>query len=164
MFSYFPVLSLQLSVPTCFWPEWSSSTLYKYSKTILRTQPSKQTEGRGDPYLLPPRSPDLFLCDFIFESYVKDQVYYELCTKITDVKKIHHAVEGITEESLRKVSNDIENKLSFLIPQNQRHSEILLQYCKCFYYLIFAFKVNKCELFVTEIWTFQIENLSTPCI
>lgn len=66
-------------------------------------------------------------CDFFLWGYIKNQVYRELSENITDLKaKIRHAIASITEGTLQKVFENIENRLSFVIRQNGGHFENVL--------------------------------------
>jgi len=83
--------------------------------------------GRAGPTAWPPRSPDLTPCDFFLWGYVKDYVFRELPTTITELKaKIRDAISSISEDTLKNVVKNTEFRIRYLIRQNGAHFENLL--------------------------------------
>ena len=83
--------------------------------------------GRAGPTAWPPRSPDLTPCDFFLWGYVKDYVFRELPTTITELKaNIRDAISSISEDTLKNVVKNTEFRIRYLIRQNGAHFENLL--------------------------------------
>jgi len=83
--------------------------------------------GRGGPIPWPPRSPDLTPCDYFLWGHVKDKVYSERPNNIAELKdKIREAVTSIDEDTLRKVFENMKNRLAFVVRQKGAHFEHLL--------------------------------------
>ena len=83
--------------------------------------------GRGGPVAWPPRSPDLTPCDFFLWGYIKDRVFSNLPSTISELKtRIRAVISSITEETLQKVVENTEFRMRLLLRQNGAHFENLL--------------------------------------
>ena len=96
-------------------------------RQYLDTKLPNRWIGRGGPIPWPARSPDLTPCDYFLWGYVKDRVFQELPNSIPELKtKIRQAIATISQDTLLKVYQNLENRLSFVTRQNGDHFEHLL--------------------------------------
>jgi len=96
-------------------------------RQYLDTKVPNRWIGRAGPISWPARSPDLTPCDFFLWGFVKDQVFQDLPSSIPQLKtKIRQAIASITQDTLEKVYENLENRLSFVIRQNGGHFENLM--------------------------------------
>ncbi len=82
----------------------------------------------------PPHSPDLNKCDFYLWGYVKDRVYSQKPKTCAELKlKISEVLNGISEENLKKVTDNLIVRLKCCILKKGKHfANIVKQYKNVF--------------------------------
>ena len=82
--------------------------------------------GKYGPQNWPARSPDLTPPDFFLWGYVKDRVFRSSVNNLTQLKRrITRAVRSVTPEMIKKVWNNLENRLDAIIREGGGHIEYL---------------------------------------
>ena len=77
----------------------------------------------------PPRSPDLFACDFFLWGYLKSKVYVRKPRKVDDLKvSICEEIATVPQGMLVNVTQNFEEKLRTCVRQEGRHlSDIIFR-------------------------------------
>jgi len=75
----------------------------------------------------PPKSPDMTPCDFFLWGYVKERVYVPLLTADLDelTNRITAAVKSVTEDTLRRVSDEFSYRVDVVRAAGGGHIEHL---------------------------------------
>ena len=83
--------------------------------------PNKLISRNGDIHW-PPRSPDLSSCDYFLWGYLKSKVFATRPDTIQELKeRIRTEIRAITPLVLRRVSENLQNRLTQCVQNNGRH-------------------------------------------